>query len=551
MTATSSYTKYLPSVLWSRDRDPQQFLARTLRVYEKILTGILDDHIIAHDDHQHDPLEKTIDELAHLFNPWRTRSDFLRWLASWVALRLREDWSEYQQRRLISKMVSIYQQRGLKEGLNTFLDIYAINQAKPRIAIDDGEAILRVKLLEEGTARLHAVAYSHTVAVPATSGQAARTVAVMLHPVAIGVDIQNNYIVADEGGSEEVGGVKMKWDPALWKVSCSGEVDYRSDTPIPLPRPIHTGDPLEIPTAVVVDSQNRIAVLDIGSFSGSADKRAGIYRFTPPDYDMATVVKRNTFGAVHPVDMVLDDSERFVVLDRGLHLLGFPPAGDSQTKIVVVTDDPVTVEEHDLRDVITEPTALVMDSAGRYIVGDAKDQFQTEPADLVSVDPAQDWKATSLLEHVDPNPLIYPTGLAFESEQSLLVVDVGVRRGFKSDEGDQSERTMAETATLYRVDLAQTPPVITRITQERKLVSPTKLIMDRKGKLIVSDRGGPLEEGSKLKREWRARPNEFGVVVHFSQQRPTESKDRNQIRRGIAGVVEEHRPANTSWWMDF
>ncbi len=38
MIKTSDYLQYLPPVLWSRESDPNQFLGRMLRIFEKILT---------------------------------------------------------------------------------------------------------------------------------------------------------------------------------------------------------------------------------------------------------------------------------------------------------------------------------------------------------------------------------------------------------------------------------------------------------------------------------------------------------------------------------
>jgi hypothetical protein len=70
---------------------------------------------------------------------------------------------------------------------------------------------------------------------------------------------------------------------------------------------------------------------------------------------------------------------------------------------------------------------------------------------------------------------------------------------------------------------------------------------DRQGKIIVVDMGESLRRLTL--RNWRARPNELGVVVHFSQQRSTTIEERNQTRRGIAAVIEEQKPAHASWWL--
>lgn len=504
--------------------------------------NIQDVSSIVHVTHEHDNFEKTIDGLHQIFNPWHT--DFLPWLASWVALTLQKDWSEYQKRKLISEIVSIYQERGLKKGLHTYLDIYAATEARPRIAIDDGDAILRATFLDNDTAVLHTVA--HCIAI---SQKNSLITTALLHPSAIAADNDNNYIVADQGNTS----LSPPQQPSLWKVSSTGEIEYKSIPNMPpLPRPIHSGSPLVNPTAVVVDKLNRPSVVDIGEITSSTSRNSAIYRF---DADIETVIDN---PAVHPVDMILDDSENFVILDRGTHPLGNPPSGSADPKIIVVREgSPLEVnslnspgEQNELTRVV-EPTALAMDPNGCFIVADAKNQSTDDsipipiPADLIRFDPKNGWQKTPLLSKKD-NPLIFPTGLVFEDPQTLLVCDTGIRWGFGDD--DEANRTMAEPAAIYRIDLSQTLPTITRVTYERKLVSPTKMMIDRKGKLIITDKG---ESNQDPPREWRAKANEFGISVFFSQQRFTSNDDRNRIRRGIENVVDEQKPGHTSWWKNF
>lgn len=501
---------------------------------------------IIHGDHQHDHFEKMIDELYRTFNPWCTPKNFISWLSTWVALILQKDWSEYRQRKLISEMVSVYKQRGLKKGLHTYLDIYAVTNAKPRIAIDDGDALFLTEFLDNGRALLHAIAHSNTVSSVLPPQVPQRTVSVLLHPSAIAVDSSNNYIVADQGDIALI----VPRQPAIWKVSSTGEIPYSSGPPQPMPHPIYSGNPIHNPTAVVVDKLDRYSVAVIGTISSATSVNSAIYRFAPPLYNLSTVIDQSTIpplSAVHPVDMILDGSENFIILDRGTHPLSGSPSGSAIPKIVVVSEGPLAITEHTLTTVV-EPTVFVMDSGGCFIIADAKDQSSSNPADLVRVDPMAGWSETSLLSGLPSgqNPLIFPTGLVFENSQSLIVCDIGVRWGYV---GDASNRAMAEPAAIYRVDLSQTPPTITRLTYARKLVHPTKMAIDRKGEIIISDSGESLR--SIPQRNWRAGANEFGVVVLFSQQRHTNFDDRNKIRREIMKVVEEQKPGHSSWWMDF
>jgi hypothetical protein len=208
---------------------------------------------------------------------------------------------------------------------------------------------------------------------------------------------------------------------------------------------------------------------------------------------------------------------------------------------------------------IVEPTALVCAPDGTFIVADAQDPASEMPADLWRVtpqaNPEHDWTIAPLLSDPEtrmplgPNPLIFPTGLVIETPTLLLVCDTGLRWGWQEF---QSNRAMAEPAALYRVDLSQTPPVISRVTREHTLVNPVKMVKDRLGKVIIIDRGESLRRGTQpgtLGRNWRARPNEFGVIVHFSRQRHTDYAERERTRRGISRVIDEQKPGHTSWWM--
>ena len=476
------------------------------------------------------------------------------WLATWVALDLEPDWNEYQKRLFISQMTSIYQQRGLKSGLLKYLDIYVASKAKPRIAIDDGEAIWRASLNPGGMADLHPVAYSYGI----NLGQD-NIKAVLLHPTAITVDQDNNYIVADEGSMEKIGD-QLRWQPALWKVSSTGEINYslnQVQPSVPLPQPLYSGAELSNPTAVVVDDQNRYYVLCIGN---NGDFPTAIYRFVAPDYNLEPLITENSTPAlptVDPVDMVWEtvsnNSSKLIILD-------LDPAGGgrpAETKVIIVTIAPsLDVEDSPQLTDVVEPTAMVMESPGKLIIADAKQPSSAADLIRVTYDPSNpsnvsDWSVTSLLEslNLEENPLIFPTGLAWENPQSLIVCDTGVR---ERETGFGGEEYRAEPAALYRVDFPdESPPQISRITDPRKLVNPSKIAVDRHNKIIIADRGAFYDVLRNQEREWRARDNEFGVIVLFSQERTTEPEERNQIRFQITQIINEQKPGNTSWWMQF
>jgi phage tail-like protein len=123
----NSLIDYLPAIY---QEDP--FLGKFLLAFQKVLLGVDDSVSITSlkDDIKFQPLEERIASIAILFDPigdgkeQRTPIDFLNWLAGWVALSLRDDWEEEAQRRFISRIVSLYKQRGTKTGMTEMLKTY-------------------------------------------------------------------------------------------------------------------------------------------------------------------------------------------------------------------------------------------------------------------------------------------------------------------------------------------------------------------------------------------------------------------------------------------
>ena len=109
------YLQYLPAIY----RD-DGFLEQFLKGFEAILSGVPEteggERVVA--------LEEKIETAVSRFLSLDARpqdlepeakgraTEFLHWLAGWVALALREDWGEQTQRDLIRDIVSIYPQIG-------------------------------------------------------------------------------------------------------------------------------------------------------------------------------------------------------------------------------------------------------------------------------------------------------------------------------------------------------------------------------------------------------------------------------------------------------
>lgn len=125
--AASGYLQNLPAIF---SEDP--FLGRFLLAFEQVLTGL--PGLVGREAVPSLGLEEIIAAIARLFNPkasWddilpnkEKQGEFLQWLAGWVALGLRADWTEAQQRDFLANIVPLYRKRGTKENLVELLRIY-------------------------------------------------------------------------------------------------------------------------------------------------------------------------------------------------------------------------------------------------------------------------------------------------------------------------------------------------------------------------------------------------------------------------------------------
>jgi phage tail-like protein len=127
----SSYLGYLPAIY---SQDP--FLGQFLLAFETILSGTAGQA----------GLETTIGQIASYFDPASTGSEFLPWLAGWVALSLRADWDEPTQRRFIAQIVPLYRLRGTMDGLAQLLGLYTGEPVKIYDAFDDRPHFFEVEL---------------------------------------------------------------------------------------------------------------------------------------------------------------------------------------------------------------------------------------------------------------------------------------------------------------------------------------------------------------------------------------------------------------------
>lgn len=160
MSSQSKYMEYLPSVFYETVKDGKvPFITQYLKIFEKILSGIDDDALngrkgiaevleiipelyhprfsfIFNETSFLHPIKNNNKELFRkYFNTDMDMQDFiniyvdefLEWLASWVALVLKEDWDIERKRKVIAGIIPIFRMRGTKKGLEEYLGIYTGN----------------------------------------------------------------------------------------------------------------------------------------------------------------------------------------------------------------------------------------------------------------------------------------------------------------------------------------------------------------------------------------------------------------------------------------
>jgi phage tail-like protein len=135
-----SWIEQLPPILRESDPADPTFLEALLAGLEAVLDGAGDpsdpglEELL---DGIDGPDQVALAGIERFFSPrppaatafperHQAPADFLTWLAGWVALALRADATEAQQRALIANAVPLYQLRGTKAGLERLLALYDV-----------------------------------------------------------------------------------------------------------------------------------------------------------------------------------------------------------------------------------------------------------------------------------------------------------------------------------------------------------------------------------------------------------------------------------------
>ena len=191
---------------------------------------------------------------------------------------------------------------------------------------------------------------------------------------------------------------------------------------------------------------------------------------------------------------------------------------------------------------------------GDVLIGDGRQQNSSVPGDIVLLDRVASTETLLLTAMHGSNPLVAPTALARKDDTHVYVLDLGLKPYAASLDpalaGDPFRRHIAEPAAIYQVDLSGAAPVITRGSETQQLVFPTGLVLDQET-LYISDRGeyaDPAVSGPMM-RVWRASSYEFGVVVYFSEQRPTTQLERRKIVQNVFEIVAQEKPVQADFTM--
>ena len=572
MSEVSSYLAYLPPVLWRDDPAPgddtsegsesRLGLGAALRIFEKVATGLPDDVALVHADpadprlvHDHPALTAGIADLHRLFDPWTTPAAFLPWLASWVALEFPTLqglplWEEYQRRKVIGEIAQIYRLRGRRAGLNQYLELYAVGQARPRVSVDDGARLLSVIPRPGDLCEVTALVTQGPVVID----DAVRSEG-LTRPWCVATGADGGLFVGDVGLPE---GAPVRLPSRVWHLDPAGRYEVAGTPPRPAPLAPNTANLKDVVGVAVRPAR------DAAPETAYVLTRTGQLFAIPAPFRGVPATLVTTLSAagtaVWMVALTVDPATGdLLVLDRG----GRPPQA-AVPRVMTVRPNPLTVTRTRLTTVI-EPLSLAVDTDGTLLLGDGGEQEPTDEEGLAGnlwrVDRRTNpWTETRLLpvlrsDPADPriaNPLVAPTGVARTRDGALYVLDVGLKP-FDPSAGSPFICPVAEHAAVYAVDLTASPPVVVRTTGPGQFVFPTGMVAAG-DQLVVSDPGQP--EVSGLEPYWgRVRPFEFDVSIHFTDSRlPAEQGARKRVLDqavgNISSIVSEQKPAHTLWTLN-
>ena len=137
--APSNYLQHMPEIFRGKleNGDPV-FLGDYLKIFEGMLSGRADALVAGE---RLVGIEQLLAKFVEYLDPALTpvddpnattgaTSEFLTYLASWVALTLDQNWDLQRKREWLRQIVPLYKRRGTKAGLTAYLKMFVGNQVK-------------------------------------------------------------------------------------------------------------------------------------------------------------------------------------------------------------------------------------------------------------------------------------------------------------------------------------------------------------------------------------------------------------------------------------
>jgi phage tail-like protein len=554
MTPNETYLRYLPPVVWEHEPLASSISLKViLRVFEKLLTGIHDN------TPAHEPIAAIIDRLPQLFDPQQTPSEFLPWLSSWVGLTLPAEWDNDRRRRAILKIMSIYRQRGSREGLARLLNLFAAGPLKPRIDIDEGTRLFAGRLRGQGLASLFSlVSQGPYVKRRRRQGPDGEEEFGDVDPVFEGLVRPKCIAIAPDDGSLFIGdggNAAQPFLPArLWHLSASGEYDHsREDLK---PQPVRKKkDPGPGAEELILPSVVAVVIRNNDSYEAwLLDGNGNLYRIEPGAFlaELSNFKLAQQGTEFKLVAMAVDTSHQndLLVLDRGT---GDMESAARPSILIQNVEGAGALRRVRLHKVV-EPLSLAILPNGDLIIGEggqtaASPEDVPTPGNLILVDRSNDasWVETPLLPgDRATNPLTSPVSLAIEASGSVLVLDRGLKPATPSKSNPFVAEIVASPA-VYRINLRTKQVTLAAIGKQ--LVYPEAMAVANE-LIYVCDPGPPGTHA--LAPNWRVGAQSFGIVLHY----PRESKDENpkqrlaaqrQLLGSIRDVVDRETPAQSMW----
>src|SRR6185369_12986882 len=141
--APSAYLEHLPEIFRAPSASGgESFLGQFLKIFEALLSGRDDATLGAVPNDRHvRGLEESLGAFVRELDPTSTTtttsadgkrldSPFLNYLAIWVALTFDQNWELDRKRQWLHRIVSLYQRRGTRSGLEEYLAMFVGTRVK-------------------------------------------------------------------------------------------------------------------------------------------------------------------------------------------------------------------------------------------------------------------------------------------------------------------------------------------------------------------------------------------------------------------------------------